>query len=225
MVKSINNIYFASDKVFEMAQEQNDLTGLSTEEKIKQAARLVFLQKGFAATRTRDIAEAAGINLALLNYYFRSKQKLFDIIMLETIQQFLQSMIGVLNNEEASLEEKLEIMAGRYIDVLSANPEIPLFIMSEIRNNPDGLAGKIGIREVILQSHLVKQYEAGVREGKYPPQSLVQFLISIIGLIVFPFIARPMVKEISQANDHEFNAMMQERKKLIPIWIKALLSK
>ena len=65
---------------------------VDTQTKIKNAARLMFHRKGFAATRTRDIAEEAGINLALLNYYFRSKQKLFDIIMMETMQSFFQAM-------------------------------------------------------------------------------------------------------------------------------------
>ena len=65
----------------------------STEEKIKEAARTVFHKKGFAATRTRDIAEEADINLALLNYYFRSKAKLFEIIMVETLQMFINGML------------------------------------------------------------------------------------------------------------------------------------
>src|ERR1700748_2737311 len=65
---------------------------ISTEEKIKAAAKKLFTQKGFAATRTRDIAEEAGINLALLNYYFRSKEKLFELIMMENFRQFLQGI-------------------------------------------------------------------------------------------------------------------------------------
>src|SRR5690606_19330293 len=90
----------------------------STEEKIKNAARLVFNQKGYAGTRTRDIAEQAGINLALLNYYFRSKQKLFDLIMLETMQDFIQSMKTVFNDKNTSLQSKVEAVASRYIDLL-----------------------------------------------------------------------------------------------------------
>ena len=68
----------------------------STEEKIKAAARKVFTRKGFAATRTRDISEEAGINLALLNYYFRSKEKLFDLVMMENMQHFLIGMKEVI---------------------------------------------------------------------------------------------------------------------------------
>ena len=78
----------------------------STEQKIKEAARKLFTQKGFAATRTRDIAEEAGINLALLNYYFRSKQKLFDLIMMENFRQFIGGLAANFTDETLTLEER-----------------------------------------------------------------------------------------------------------------------
>ena len=81
-----------------MAKKKSVEVDLSTEEKIKEAAKKVFLKKGYAATRTRDIAEEAGINLALLNYYFRSKEKLFDLIMLEKLEKFFGVIAPVLNN-------------------------------------------------------------------------------------------------------------------------------
>src|SRR3954470_1649970 len=84
----------------------------SAEEKIKAAARVVFHQKGFAATRTRDIAQEAGINLALLNYYFRSKQKLFDLIMAETVSAFMQNMVLVLNDEKTTLAHKIQELSN-----------------------------------------------------------------------------------------------------------------
>src|SRR3954447_3091787 len=88
---------------------------INTESKIKAAARVVFHQKGFAATRTRDIAQEAGINLALLNYYFRSKQKLFDLIMAETVSAFMQNMVLVLNDEKTTLAHKIQELSNRYI--------------------------------------------------------------------------------------------------------------
>src|SRR6188768_3829160 len=124
----------------------------STEEKIKHAAREVFHQKGYAGTRTRDIAEAAGINLALLNYYFRSKEKLFDIIMTETLQNFLQTIRLTFNDPSTSLNEKLELLADRYIDLHIREPEIPLFIMSELRTNPKKILDTIHPRENLMQS-------------------------------------------------------------------------
>src|SRR6185503_2844719 len=94
----------------------------TTEARIKAAAKTIFTQKGYAAARTRDIAEEAGINLALLNYYFRSKEKLFDLIMLESMQGFIHSIAGVFNNETTSLEEKIQTLANNYIDMLTTQP-------------------------------------------------------------------------------------------------------
>ena len=102
-----------------------EIKDISTEEKIKNAARIVFQRKGFAATRTRDIAEEAGINLALLNYYFRSKEKLFDIVILETLSHFLQTMVSVFNDESTSFEKKIELIAENYINFGIEYPDAP----------------------------------------------------------------------------------------------------
>src|SRR6201985_1132550 len=115
----------------------------STEEKIKEAARKLFTQKGFSATRTRDIAEEAGINLALLNYYFRSKQKLFDIIMMENFRQFIQGISFNFLEQNTTLDQKISKIVSMYIDFLPQNPALPLFVLNELRNNPQQLAANI----------------------------------------------------------------------------------
>ena len=82
---------------------------LTTEEKILLSASKVFTEKGFAGTRTRDIAEEAGINLALLNYYFRSKEKLFEQVMKVKMVLLFGQIVPILTNEKTNLEEKIEI--------------------------------------------------------------------------------------------------------------------
>lgn len=195
----------------------------STEEKIKNAARTVFYKKGYAATRTRDIAEEAGINLALLNYYFRSKEKLFNIIMTETLSGFIQNMTRVLNDETTTLEKKAEMIASNYIDFIIKEPEVPTFIVSEIRNNPDMLLEKIPIKELITTSVFFKQHQKAVEGGKIKEPNPLQFLMNLMGLTVFPFIAKPLFMGISGMSTEAFNQLMQERKKLIPVWIKAIM--
>src|SRR5689334_23935314 len=98
-----------------MAKKAKQVVDSSTEEKIMEAARTVFLRKGYAATRTRDIAEEAGINLALLNYYFRSKEKLFSLVMQEKFQKFFGVIFPILNEPTTSLEEKVERLVDSYI--------------------------------------------------------------------------------------------------------------
>jgi AcrR family transcriptional regulator len=110
-----------------------------TEIKIKDAAKFLFLKKGFSATKTREIAKESNINLALLNYYFTSKRKLFEIIMLETVYDFFSKMVEVYNDEKTTLEEKLKLTSSKYIDMMIAEPHLPTFIVNELKNNPSSL--------------------------------------------------------------------------------------
>ncbi len=196
---------------------------VSTEEKIKEAARVVFHKKGYAATRTRDIAEEANINLALLNYYFRSKEKLFTIIMHETLSGFVQKVTAILNDEKTSLQSKVELMASTYIDLLLVEPEVPFFILTEIRNNPTILIEKLPVKQILHQTAFFKQHQQAVTEGKIKEPNPLHFLMNLVGLIVFPFVASPMMKKIGNLKEAEFNQLMQERKKLVPVWIKAIM--
>ncbi|MFD1001419.1 TetR/AcrR family transcriptional regulator [Ohtaekwangia kribbensis] len=191
---------------------------ITTEEKIKEAARKVFLQKGYAATRTRDIAEEAGLNLALLNYYFRSKEKLFEIVMMEKVQKLFGVLAPILNDNSTSLEKKIELAATNHIGMLMENPDLPLFVMSEIRNNPERFAGKIQAVKLIQESHFVKQLKE-----KRPDINPLHFVISLLGMVLFPFIAKPVLQEAGSLSVKGFQSMMEERKALVPIWMKALL--
>lgn len=183
------------DKILiEKTRQSQEGKDNNTEARIKEAARIVFLNKGFAATRTRDIAEEADINLALLNYYFRSKQKLFNLIMLDALKIFLSSIYDVINDTQLTFEEKLVSISSSYIDTLLVNPEIPLFILSELRNDPAHLIENVGIRDLVLQSDLIKQLLEKVQSGEFKPVNPLNFIMNIIGMTVFPFLASPILK-------------------------------
>lgn len=199
-------------------------TDPSTEEKIKNAARTVFHKKGFAATRTRDIAEEADINLALLNYYFRSKEKLFDIIMFESMQQFFKSISEVVNNEKTTLENKIEAIASSYIDLLTANPNIPLFLMSELKMQPDEFVAKMGMKEIIMKSSFLKQFQEGVQNGTIIPIHPLHFMMNLLSMTIFPFVASPIIKGMGDLSQKQFDELMEQRKLLIPKWIKVTLT-
>lgn len=196
-----------------------DTADHSTEEKIIQAARKVFTQKGFAATRTRDIAEEAGINLALLNYYFRSKEKLFDMVMKENMLQMVMAMKTVLNDESLSLEGKVAAIADNYISLLSVNPDLPLFVLSEIRSGPGKFASSMGIKDVMMGSHFFRQVREQGKNKIHP----MHFLMNMMGMMVFPFVAAPLLKSVGNIDQAEFSRLMDERRKLIPVWIKAIM--
>jgi len=186
----------------------------STEEKIKEAARKVFIKKGYAATRTRDIAEEAGINLALLNYYFRSKEKLFQEVMSEKFQQLFSVIFPIINNEALSLEEKVTVLVDNYIDMLLENQDLPLFVLSEIRVHPERFKQAVQVRKILKGSSLIRQIQE-----KRPGIDPIHFVVSLLGMAIFPFVAKPILF----ASDSGFNEMMQDRKKLVAQWIKVIL--
>jgi len=195
----------------------------TTEEKIKEAARRVFMRKGYAATRTRDIAEESGFNLALINYYFRSKQKLFDMIMVENLQLFVHSVMGIVNDPETSLQEKIEILIGHYIDMLVKNPDLPLFVLGEINAHPAKLVAKVGVDNMRHnQVYLAKQWQEFVASKKGLPVNPLHILMNVLSMTIFPFVASPLLRDRTGISIEQFNKLMEERKKLIPQWIFAM---
>lgn len=202
-------------------KEVND----STEQKIIEAARKLFIQKGYAATKTRDIAAEAGINLALLNYYFRSKEKLFEMIMIENFGQFIGVIIKMLNDESTSLETKIKNLVSTYIDLFLQNSDLPLFILTEIRNHPEKLIGKLPAAPAIFGSVFIRQLQEEIQAKRIPPVDPRHLMLNVIGLTIFPFAARPMLQAIAGLGSDQFEAMMKERKELIPGWINTMLTK
>jgi AcrR family transcriptional regulator len=191
----------------------------TTEEKIVIAARKLFTQKGYEATKTRDIAEEAGINLALLNYYFRSKEKLFEIIMKENVGQFMQVIADIVNNEISTIDEKIELLVSNYIDMLMRLPDMPLFVMNHIKLAPE----RAEMRQRFMGSHFMKQIQSAMKRGEMTTMNPMNVMMNIVALTIFPFVAKPMVQNNHGLTAEQFDVLMQERKKLIPKWITAIL--
>lgn len=199
-----------------MAKEQAPKTP-GSEERIKEAARKVFTRKGYAATRTRDIAEEAGINLALLNYYFRSKEKLFQVIMLEKVEQIFGVLKPVINDPTTTLMQKVELLASHYIDLLLENPDLPFFVLYEMKNNPMRFSPHVGGDGFVRKSELFRQFKEA-RPGADP----IQYLTNLFSLIIFPFVAQPLERHFFGMDDRGYRTFMEARKKQIPHWIKIL---
>ena len=196
---------------------------MTTEERIKVAARKVFHQKGYAGTRTRDIAEEAGINHAMVNYYFRSKEKLFQIVMIETMTYFFQGISAILNEETTSLEQKIEQVVAKYIDLLLEEPELPTFVFNEVRTNPEPFIENSPIYKALQNSVLARQYTEAVARGEVSEPNLIQMVLNVISLVIFPFIAQPILIALNKMDNEQYKTLMLERKKLIPQWVKAML--
>lgn len=206
-----------ADKKEHIANEKN----ASTEEKIKEAAKRVFTSKGYAATRTRDIAEESGYNLALINYYFRSKEKLFDIVMMEQLQVFVHSVSGMLDDHNTTLQQKITTLVEYYIDMLKENAGLPFFIMNEVNQNPQKLLTKIRMEKQDL--YFIKQWEEMAAGNNKMTVNPIHVFMNLLAMTVFPFVARPMMSIKIGLTQEQFNMLMDERKQLIPMWIAGMM--
>jgi len=192
---------------------------LSTEEKIRQAASRVFIRKGFSATKTRDIAEEAGINVASLHYYYRSKDKLFEIVALDALKNMSQGISDIIDQSH-SLQEMIKMIVNYYTDFFYENPHIPMFILSESQTNPDKIEPILNMDDKLQR--LSKKLESYLQADKVQMISAYQLFLNIIGLTVFPFIAKPPMK-VSGIHDEQFKAIIEERRILIPKWVSQML--
>jgi AcrR family transcriptional regulator len=196
--------------------ENNFSNGIekSTEERIIEAARRVFLQKGFAATRTRDISEEAGINLALLNYYFKSKENLFSIVMAEKVDQFFSVILSIVNDNCLTLDEKVEKAVNNYIALLVENPDISLFVLNEIKSDPENFKNSHMVMKILGESSMIMQ----IKERK-PDADPLQYMITLLGMTVFPAVAKKVIFK----DRKQYEKFMLDRKPLILKWMKAIL--
>lgn len=196
---------------------------ITTEKRIKDAAKILFQEKGFDAVRTREIAEAAGINSALLHYYFRSKEKLFYMIMVESIHDMFSFLRDIIDDPETTLSDKIVLIVNGYIEVIKANPNIALFVINELHSNSGKIIQESGIaKDMLVNSCLFKQIEEQLNKESIE-MSPLHIMLNTISLSVIPVIARPLVTYLYDMQTDNISDFLEERRKLIPIWIKGML--
>ena len=161
----------------------------NTETDILHAARKIFHQAGFDGARMQEIANEAGINKALLHYYFRSKDKLFEAVFQDTLKTHLVPVVQVLISDQ-TLEEKIPIFVSRYIDQLLEYPYVPAFILHELNRNPNRLIQFVASQDVIHMQILHNQITDGINQGRYHKVNPMQLIAHLISMLVFPFVAR-----------------------------------
>ena len=194
----------------------------TTEEKIKLAAGKIFMEKGIAGARTRDIAQEAGINLALLNYYFRSKENLFEIVMLDKLKSFFDVIVNIVIDTGSTYEEKLPKLVEKYTDLLMKEPNLPFFLLHELPQNPNFFDEKLHIKDKInLQSFAFFQSTLKLEKK----EDALQLLITFLGMMIFPFIVRPAIQSLFDISEDDYTKILLDRKTLIPQWINETVKK
>ncbi len=188
---------------------------LSTEDKILNAAKKVFLAKGMDGARMQDIADEAGINKALLHYYFRSKDKLFEQIFTEVASAFLPRISAILESD-VTLFEKIESFCNEYISQEIKTPYVAIFILNEINRQPKTFLKKALGNNKPPVSKLRAQIEKEIKAGNIKPIAPLQLLMNVLSLCIFPFLASPMIQLVASIDSKQFNDMMEQRKKEVP---------
>lgn len=194
---------------------------VSTEEKILNAARKLFTERGLHAVKTRDIANEAGINLALLNYYFRSKDLLYARVMQENLKPFKQGVKDLFGNEEMDLFEKIANLSAMYFEQFSDNPEQLLFIFNAIHQNPKDFVDGDGLQSSRMV--LFKQIEELMKKKKIKKMHPAHVMMNLMSMTMFPYLMFPVIQQRAKLSDQQMKAILKERVTLIPEWMKLIL--
>lgn len=191
---------------------------LNTEEKILVAAKKVFMEKGLEGTRMQEIADEAGINKALLHYYFRSKDKLFEGVFKEAFFKLVPSLMALLKLD-IPLFDKIRLFTGQYIDIFKENHYIPGFVIHELNRNPDRiieLMSNVGIQPEFF----MKQVQEEVNKGNIRPIDPRDLVVNMLAMCIFPFVAAPILDTIIFKKDARAYALfIEDRKKTVPEFI------
>lgn len=190
----------------------------SAENDILEAAKRVFQIKGMYGARMQEIADEAGINKAMLHYYFRSKDKLFDAVFQDAAKNFF-SKIRELLSVEKPLLEKIEYFVENYVELLLQNAFIPAFIITEVHQNPDRINNVFLQSGVSAEMPFVNDIKTAISLGIIHPVDPKQLIINIIGLCVFPVAAKPIIKTMLTLNDEEYLSFIEVRKKEVAKFI------
>jgi TetR/AcrR family transcriptional regulator len=204
------------------AKDQN------TEDRILQAAREVFHRKGLGGARMAEIAEKAEINKAMLHYYFRSKQDLFQRVFEEGFGKILGQVFSILAGE-LPLEEKVKAVVTFYTQSLLEHPELPVFVLNAIQADAElfmgGLLKKTGIEPKKVMGTLAMQIQQEAKAGNIEPIDPRNFLLNLVGMSIFPFMMAPMLKLAFGMDEKIFEAFATGRQEHIPDFIMQAIRK
>lgn len=183
-----------------------------TEEKIFDAATDVFIDKGMDGARMHDIASRAGINKALLHYYYRTKEALFNAVFEKMAAKMISKFAPVLD-ETLSFEDKIRFFMRQHIEFLQANPRLPIFLLNEMNRNPQRIRRLVRNIEVSkLWIRIEEQHGEDLKRYRISPETIPQLMTSIAALSIFPFAARTLISAFMEQMGYQFDDYIELRK-------------
>jgi AcrR family transcriptional regulator len=195
-----------------------------TEEKIFEAATDVFLEKGMDGARMQDIATHAGLNKALLHYYYRTKDQLFNAVF-EVIAARVLKKFAPVFDENLSLEAKVKFFYKEHIKFLQENPKLPAFILNEINRDPKRVKKLLkNVHFETLWLKLYNQHKKELEKYNITEENVPQLLITIASLSVFPFAARGIIEYALDNMGISFNDFIEQRKEYAADFVISAIS-
>jgi TetR/AcrR family transcriptional regulator len=188
--------------------------GTETEEHIKTVARKVFIEKGYDTTTTRDIAAASNTNVALINYYFQSKEKLFNAIFEEVALEFFNTLLQVFN-QDIPLRKKFETIIDKDFEFIIENQGIPNFIISQLQTNGEAFFKKFLNIDYLKNSLMFKQIDQAIANGSMRDLKIHECIVLIISNIQFVFLAKPLFVLMGNLSAEDYLLFVKEHKKRV----------
>lgn len=183
----------------------------NTEEQILDAAKSVFQTKGMDGARMQEIADKAGINKAMLHYYYRSKQLLFEAVFKNAFS-LLAPQLNAILNDDSSIEEKIKNFTSNYISFIIKHPYLPNFIIQELNRNQDFILKLKDNKGFPNLDKFKNQVNDEVGKGIIKPISGEQLFINILALSIFPFVAKPLIMALTNSDKKAYNQLLEDRK-------------
>lgn len=188
------------------------LADVNTEERILEAAKTVFMKYGLYGARMQDIADTAGINKALLHYYFRNKEKLFDHVFDGALSKYFQQM-EVFSDKSLPLIDRINRYIDQMIDFLTEYPQMSIFIIKEISTNPELFHDKVHKIKNHKSTSLIAVLKESIELKEIPDIDPVIFLMNLHSLCAYPFVASPIFKVIIEKSKTTWSDPNNEKHK------------
>lgn len=190
----------------------------NTDLEILKAAKEIFQQKGMAGARMQEIADKAKINKALLHYYYRSKQLLFEAVFKSAFLLLAPQLDKVLN-DDCDLFEKIENFTESYVSFVVKHPFLPNFVIQELNKNPDFMKKLRAQKNFPSINKFSLQVEESITKGIIRPIEAEQLLINILSLNIFPFIGQPLLMALINVDKEKYNKILLNRKNEVAAFI------
>jgi AcrR family transcriptional regulator len=185
-----------------------------TEKLIKQKAKILFFQKGFLNATTQEIADEAGVNRALIHYYFRSREQMLETLLDETLLEKRERVRSILTSD-LSFRVKIASYIDAVVDYGLTYPYLENFIISETARRPDKIKVFCSMDRLKSSDLIREQLEKEIVNGKIAQMSAEHFMVNLSALCNYPLLAKSVLQTIHGMTDAAYRKFLQERKRII----------